>query len=69
MKLTVITINRNNAAGLKKTLQSVLSQNIMDFEYVVVDGASSDESVEVIKEYEGLFGSRLKWISEPDKGI
>lgn len=69
MKLTVITINRNNAAGLKKTLQSVLLQNIMDFEYVVVDGASSDESVEVIKEYEGLFGSRLKWISEPDKGI
>jgi len=69
MILTIITINRNNAAGLEKTMQSVLSQTRKDFEYVVVDGASTDESVEVIKRMAPAFGDRLKWISEPDKGI
>lgn len=69
MKLYIITINRNNASGLKKTMQSVLDQSFKDFEYIVVDGASTDGSVEVIEEYAPLFGDRLKWISEPDKGI
>lgn len=69
MVLTIITINRNNAAGLEKTMRSVLSQTRTDFEYVVVDGASTDGSVEVIKRLAEGFGDRLKWISEPDKGI
>lgn len=69
MRLTIITINRNNAAGLEKTMKSVLSQTCADFEYVVVDGASTDESVEVIKHFAVQFGSRFQWISEPDKGI
>ena len=69
MILSIITINRNNAAGLEKTMQSVLNQTRTDFEYVVVDGASTDGSVEVIRKYEANFGDRLKWISEPDKGI
>lgn len=69
MTLTIITINRNNAAGLEKTMQSVLSQTRTDFEYVVVDGASTDGSVAVIRRFAALFGDRLKWISEPDKGI
>ncbi len=69
MILTIITINRNNASGLEKTMQSVLSQTRKDFEYVVVDGASTDESVEVIKRMAPAFGGCLKWISEPDKGI
>ena len=69
MILTIITINRNNAAGLKKTMRSVASQIGGDFEYVVIDGASTDGSVEVIRSYEASFGGRLKWISEPDKGI
>ena len=69
MVLTIITINRNNAAGLEKTMQSVLSQTRKDFEYVVVDGASTDDSVAVIKHQAPAFGDRLKWISEPDKGI
>ena len=51
MKLSLITINRNNAAGLEKTLQSVASQTFKEFEYVIVDGASTDGSVEVIKKY------------------
>ena len=69
MLLTIITINRNNAAGLEKTMQSVFSQTCTDFEYVVVDGASTDASVDVIKRLAPAFGDRLKWVSEPDKGI
>ncbi len=69
MILSIITINRNNASGLEKTMQSVLSQIRADFEYVVVDGASTDGSVEVIERFAKQFENRLKWISEPDKGI
>lgn len=68
MKLSLITINRNNAAGLEKTLQSVATQTIKEFEYIIIDGASTDGSVEVIKKYESQF-AHLKWVSEPDKGI
>ena len=69
MILSIITINRNNAAGLEKTMRSVVAQTFGDFEYVVVDGASTDKSVDVIRSFEASFSGRLKWISEPDKGI
>lgn len=69
MILSIITINRNNAAGLEKTMRSVAAQTFGDFEYVVIDGASTDKSVEVIRSFEASFGGRLKWISESDKGI
>lgn len=69
MKLSIITINRNNDSGLQKTIQSVASQTCTDFEYIIVDGASSDDSIHIIKEYPVLFGARMKWISEPDGGI
>ena len=68
MQLSIITINLNNAAGLVKTMQSVAEQSYRDFEYIVVDGASTDGSVEVIQQYAGRF-SNLKWVSEPDAGI
>lgn len=66
MRLSVITINRNNADGLRKTIESVLSQTFTDFEYIVIDGASTDNSVEIITEYADKF---TYWVSEPDKGI
>ena len=77
MKLSVITINRNNAAGLRNTMKSVFAQTYRDFEFVVVDGASTDRSVEVIQEFDSKIkdeiletrGLRLRWISEPDSGI
>ena len=69
MILSIITINYNNAAGLEKTMKSVLSQTNNDFEYVVIDGGSNDGSVDVIRRYEKEFGSRLNWVSERDKGI
>ena len=68
MKLSIITINRNNAEGLEKTLRSVAAQSFREFEYIVIDGASTDGSVEVIKKYEAQF-AHLKWVSEPDRGI
>ena len=75
MRLSVITINRNNAEGLRKTMESVFAQTYRDFEYIVVDGASSDGSVNVIKENaqkveKGLCQlAKFKWVSEPDTGI
>ena len=51
-KLSIITINYNNAEGLRKTMESVFAQTYRDFEYIVVDGASTDGSVEVIMELE-----------------
>jgi glycosyltransferase involved in cell wall biosynthesis len=51
MKLSIITINYNNSAGLERTLKSVGIQTSKDFEHIIVDGASTDSSVGVIKEY------------------
>lgn len=69
MTLTIITINRNNAAGLEKTLKTVEEQYCKDFEHVVVDGASTDDSIEFIRSYADRVPGLVKWISEPDKGI
>ena len=60
MKLSIITINYNNAKGLRMTLTSVASQTFRDFEYIIVDGGSTDGSVEVIREYADSEDIRLK---------
>lgn len=67
--LSIITINRNHASCLEKTMKSVLSQTSTGFEYVVVDGASTDGSLDVIRRLAPGFGERIKWVSEPDSGI
>ena len=67
MKLSIITINYNNAEGLRKTIESVLAQTYTDIEYVIVDGASTDGSVDVIREL--ATRPTIKWVSEKDKGI
>ena len=72
MKLSIITINYNNAEGLRKTLASVVMQTYTDFEHVIVDGASTDNSVEIIKQYEKQAlakGIKVTCISENDEGI
>ena len=66
MKLSIITINRNNADGLRRTMESVLSQTWKEFEYIVVDGASTDGSVYYIRENKDLLSY---WVSEPDNGV
>ena len=68
MRLSIITINRNNASGFEKTMQSVAAQTFKEFEYIIIDGASTDSSVSVIRKYESEF-KHVRWVSEPDKGI
>ena len=66
MKYSIITINYNNCDGLEKTIQSVINQSYQNFEFIIIDGGSTDSSVEVIKKYSNKIDY---WISEPDKGI
>jgi glycosyltransferase involved in cell wall biosynthesis len=66
MKLSIITINKNNAVGLERTIQSVVDQAFDDYEYIVIDGNSEDTSVEAIKKHEDKIAY---WVSEPDTGI
>lgn len=65
-KYSIITINYNNAEGLKSTIESVLAQTNKNFEYIVIDGASTDNSVSVIEQYANALDY---WVSEPDQGI
>lgn len=69
MKISLITITYNSAKTLEDTLKSVVEQTYSDVEYIIVDGASKDKTVSIIEEYEPLFKGRIKWISEPDKGL
>lgn len=66
MKLSIITINYNNRDGLERTLKSVKAQIDRNFEYIVVDGGSTDGSVDLIHQYSEIID---KWVSEPDSGI
>lgn len=69
MKVSVITASFNSAATLSGTMETVLMQTYPDIEYIVIDGASTDGTVDIIKQYEPRFKGRLRWISEKDSGI
>lgn len=64
--LSIITINYNNAKGLQKTIESVLGQSFKELEFIIIDGGSTDGSVEVIKRFSGHIDY---WVSEKDKGV
>ena len=66
MKYTIITVNFNNKEGLRKTIESVIHQTFRDFEFIIIDGGSTDGSVDVLKEYDSHIDF---WVSEPDGGI
>ena len=67
MTISVITINLNNRDGLRRTIQSVINQTRFDLvEYIIIDGGSTDGSVDVIREFQD---SISKWVSEKDNGI
>ena len=66
MKLSIITINYNNLNGLQKTIDSVVNQTWHDFEWIIIDGGSTDGSKELIEKYQEHF---TYWCSEPDNGI
>lgn len=65
-KISIITINYNNLDGLKRTVESVVTQTWQEFEYIVIDGGSTDGSAEYIKTQSANIDY---WVSEPDKGI
>lgn len=66
MKFSIITINFNNNEGLKKTIDSVISQTFTDYEYLIIDGGSTDGSRELIEQHQDHFAY---WCSEPDNGV
>ena len=66
MKLSIITVNQNNCTGLQKTIDSVIAQTHKDFEWIIIDGASTDGSKVLIEKYATNINY---WISEPDNGI
>ena len=66
MKYSIITINFNNCEGLRKTIKTVVTQTYNNYEFIIIDGGSTDDSLEVIKEYSDRI---IYWVSEPDKGI
>jgi glycosyltransferase involved in cell wall biosynthesis len=65
MKISIITVSFNSAKTIRQTIESVLAQDYEDLEYIVIDGASKDGTVEILES----FGDKIKFISEPDKGI
>ena len=52
MKYSIITVNFNNKEGLRKTIKSVINQTFRDYEYIIIDGGSTDGSVDILKEYD-----------------
>lgn len=69
MKISIITATFNSGKTVRDTIESVLSQTYPDIEYLIVDGASKDNTMDIVKEMEPRFKGRLHYISEPDKGI
>lgn len=72
MKISVITANYNGEKTLSKTIESILEQTYNNIEYIIIDGKSTDKSIEIIKSYEKKFKEKrfeYKWISEEDSGI
>lgn len=66
MKISIITVCYNSASTIEKTIQSVASQRYQNIEYIIVDGNSKDNTIDIIKKHENNI---TKWISEPDKGL
>ena len=66
MKISIITVCFNSETTIRDTIESVLSQEYPDIEYIVVDGLSTDTTIDIVNEYKGKIS---KVISEPDQGI
>lgn len=68
-KVSIITPCFNSEKTIRNTLESVLNQTYSDYEYIIIDGKSTDKTLQIIAEYEPLFGDKIRVFSEPDKGI
>ena len=69
MKISIITVTYNSDKTLQDCIESVLLQTYPDIEYILVDGLSTDRTVDIIQENESRFNGRLRWISEKDNGL
>lgn len=69
MKISIVTATRNSGATLRYTMESVLSQTHPGFEHIIVDGGSSDNTMDIVRELEPRYKGRLRYISEKDKGL
>lgn len=69
MKISLVTATYNSEATIRDTIESVLNQTYKDIEYWIIDGGSTDGTIDIIQSYESIFTGRLRWISEPDRGI
>lgn len=68
-EISVITVCYNSEKTIEKTFQSLLNQTDKDFEYIVIDGASTDSTLSIIKKYKQIFGEKMTYISEKDNGL
>ena len=69
MKITIITASFNSGKTIEDTLKSVLRQSYKNYEYLIVDGGSQDNTIDIVKEYVTKFEGRLRYVSEKDRGI
>ena len=69
MKISIVTATFNSGATLRDTIKSVLGQTYRDFEHLIIDGGSKDDTLDIVREYEPQYGGRLRWVSERDRGI
>ena len=73
MLVTVLSVSFNSGNTIRRTIESVFNQTYQNIEYIIIDGASKDDTVEVVKGYQKIFdetpGRSLTIISEPDRGM
>ncbi len=69
MKVSIVTATYNSGRTVRDTVESVLKQTYTDYEYIIKDGGSKDNTIEICKEYESKFKGKMKILSSPDKGI
>jgi len=67
--VSIITVCYNSEDHIRKTIESVLNQTYNNIEYIIIDGGSTNNTIDIIKEYESKFNGRMKWISEKDNGV
>lgn len=68
-KVSIITVCRNSEKTIERTIKSVLDQTYDNIEYIIIDGASSDHTMDIVRSYEKKSGCRMRYISEKDDGI
>ena len=72
MLVSIITVSRNSETTIRRTIESVYAQSHQQIEYIIVDGASTDHTMQIVEEYSEMFerkGITYHYISEPDSGI